>query len=252
LKYIHIALAILIVIPTFIFSVFVGMLPAAVMRLLGAHDSSKRWMRLNGTNIARIILWSLNIRIVARGLDHIPQEGSAVCFVANHQSALDIPAVLAGLRIWPGFIAKAELQKVPILSTWIKAMNCVYIDRNSPRSSIGAILKGVEHIRNGIPMFVFPEGTRSKTGALGEFKSGSLKLATRAKAIIVPITIDGTRIGLEHKHGVRRVQVVISVSEPIPTADLDEDELKVLPHVVYGAIEQQFKSIVQQAVEQHD
>ena len=243
LKRIHLAIAIGIVVPTFILSLFVGIIPAAVIRLFGARRAAYRWMRFNGTNISRTILWSLRIKLDVFGLERIPPEGSQVCFVSNHQSMLDIPVVLAGLRIWAGFIAKSELKKVPILNTWIKSMNCVLIDRKSPRSSIEAILKGVENIRAGIPMFVFPEGTRSKTGALGEFKSGSLKLATRAKAIIVPITIDGTRKALEQKRGIGRVTVRISVADPIATAALDEEQLKKLPETVYGAIEEQFLSL---------
>lgn len=243
MKYIHLAIAILIVIPTFILSIFVGILPAFIMRLCKADRIAERWMRFNGTNISRTILWVLRIKVEAVGTDRIPAAGTPVCFVSNHQSMLDIPVVIAGLRIWAGFIAKSELKKVPILSTWIKSMRCVYIDRKSPRSSIEAILKGVEHIRNGVPMFVFPEGTRSKTGELGEFKSGSLKLATRAKAVIVPITIDGTRKALEQKQGLRRVRVRISVAEPIPTASLDEEALKALPDRVYGAIGEQFRSL---------
>jgi 1-acyl-sn-glycerol-3-phosphate acyltransferase len=97
-------------------------------------------------------------------------------------------------------------------------------------------------------MFIFPEGTRSKTGALGAFKSGSLKLATRAKAIIVPITIDGTRKALEAKVGVRPVTVFLSVAPPVITEGLDEQGLKELPDHVYRTIEQQFRSLSDQAV----
>lgn len=243
LKRIHLAIAVLIVVPTFIFSLFVGIIPALLMRLFRLGTLADRWMRMNGTNISRTILWSLRIKLEIIGLERILRDGTPVCFVSNHQSMLDIPAVIVGLRIWAGFIAKSELRKVPILYTWIKSMNCVLIDRKSPRSSIEAILKGVENIRSGIPMFVFPEGTRSKTGKLGEFKSGSLKLATRAKAVIIPITIEGTRRALEQKRGIGRVSVRISVAEPIPTAPLDDDELKRLPDTVYGAIEEQFQTL---------
>lgn len=244
MRHIHFALAVLIVIPVLILSMFVAVLPAAIMRLFKADKAANKWMRIHGTLVSKTIVWSLNTKLIVEGREKIPPEGTPVCFVANHQSMIDIPAVVAGLHIWAGFITKAELKKVPLLSAWIKSINCVYIDRKSPRSSVEAILKGVENIRNGIPMFVFPEGTRSKTGELGEFKSGSLKLATRAKAVIVPITIDGTRKSIEQKSGARRVIAHISVADPIPTASLDEKQLKELPDKVYGAIEEQFKSFV--------
>ncbi|MFA5467447.1 MAG: lysophospholipid acyltransferase family protein [Sphaerochaetaceae bacterium] len=242
MKYIHLFFAILLVVLTFIFSIFVAIIPAAIMKLFKRRLSAEKWMRVNGTLIAKTIVWSLNMKLVVEGQEKIPPQGTPVCYVANHQSMLDIPVVIAGLHVWAGFITKQELKKVPILSNWIKAMQCVYIDRSSGRSSIEAILKGVENIKNGVRMFIFPEGTRSKTGQLGQFKSGSLKLATRSKAVIVPITIEGTRQGVKEKKGFRRVIVHLSVSDPIETASLDAEELKALPGRVYSAIEQQFTS----------
>lgn len=243
LSRIHIFFALLIIVPTFIISLFVAIIPAYIMKLFKADKYYEKWMRFNGTNIARIILWSLRVKVVVEGREKIPQEGSSVCFVANHQSMLDIPTVLAALRIWAGFITKAELKKVPILNAWIASMHSVYIDRKSNRSSLQAILKGVENIKNGIPMFIFPEGTRSKTGELGKFKNGSLKLATKAKAIIVPITLDGTRLAFEQKKGIRKIVVHVTVADPIPTADLDEEQQKELADVVFGSIQKQFKSL---------
>jgi len=230
--------------PVFILSMIVAVLPAALMRLFGCEKASDSWMRINGTLLSRIIIWVLHARIEVEGLERIPRDGTPVCFVANHQSILDIPAVVAGLRIWAGFIAKKELKRIPVVSSWIASINCVYIDRKSPRSSIEAILKGVENIRNGIPMFVFPEGTRSKTGRLGEFKSGSLKLATRAKAVIVPIAINGTRRAWESKKGIRLVRIRMSVAEPIRTADLDDRQMKELPDRVYEAVSQRYLALV--------
>ena len=243
LKILHIALASLVVVPVLILSVFIAIIPAALLRLFKANRAADRWTRVNGTLVARIILWSLNTRIHADGMENIPQKGTPICFMANHQSLLDPFAVVAGLHIWAGFITKRELKKVPLVNFWIESINCVYIDRKSPRSSIGAILKGVDNIRKGIPMFVFPEGTRSKSGGLGEFKSGSLKLATRAKAVIVPIAISGSRNAFEDKRGIRPVHIWISVCKPIPTEQLTDAELKTLPDTVYHTIQQRYDQL---------
>lgn len=241
MKYIHLFIASIVVIITFILSIFVAFIPAGIMRLFKKKEAYQKWMRLNGTNIARIIVWILGMKVEVEGRENLPARGESVCFVANHQSMLDIPLVMACLGVWAGFITKSELKKVPILNVWIEEMQCVYINRKSPRSSIEAILKGVENIKKGVPMFVFPEGTRSKTGALGEFKTGSLKLATRAKATIIPITIEGSRDALETKKGIKRSRVHLTVSKPIETAHLSEDEIHALPSLVFGAIERQFK-----------
>ncbi|PKL12113.1 MAG: 1-acyl-sn-glycerol-3-phosphate acyltransferase [Spirochaetae bacterium HGW-Spirochaetae-8] len=248
LKLLHLIFAFGIVIPVLLLSVFVAIIPVAIMRLFKAERAADRWARINGTMIATISVWTLNVKMHVDGLEHIPADGTPLCFVANHQSLLDIPAVVSGLGIWAGFITKKELKKVPLLHFWIESINCVYIDRKSPRSSIEAIIKGVDNIRKGIPMFIFPEGTRSKTGALGEFKVGSLKLATRAKALVVPIAICGTRKAFEEKKGLGRVHVRISVCEPIPTAALTEEEIKLLPAKVFGAVESKYNDLMKSQV----
>ncbi len=248
LNKLHVILTFAVVIPVLFISVFVAIIPAFIMRLFKANIVADRWIRFNGTNIASIGMWSLRVRIHVDGMEKIPRDGTPVCFVANHQSLLDIPAVVSGLRIWAGFITKKELKKVPLLNFWIQSMHCVYIDRNSPRSAIEAILKGVDNIRKGIPMFIFPEGTRSKNGRLGEFKSGSLKLGSRAKAVLIPIVISGTRRAFEEKDGIGPVHVDLLVCDPIPTIDLTEEEVKELPTRVFTAIEERYNILTQAIV----
>ncbi len=236
MKYIQVVLAFIIIIPALIISMFVAIFPSFVMRLIGLNKAADQWMYINAVNISKVILFSLGTKVVTHNKELIPPKGSPVCFVANHQSAVDIPVVAGFLHVWAGFITKAELKKIPIVSSWIKAIHCVYIDRKSPRSSIEAILKGVDNIRNGIPMFIFPEGTRSKNGRVNEFKSGALKLATRAKAIVVPITIEGTRAVFEDRKGISIPKITLTVNTPIDTSLLDEEGLKELPTTVFNSI----------------
>lgn len=243
MKIIRIFIAALIVVPALILSVFVAIIPAGIMKLFHGRKAANKWMRINGTFIAKLILFMLNVKVHVDGIENLPTDGTPVCFMANHQSLLDVPIVVGSLGIWAGFITKKELDRVPIVNFWVRSINCIYIDRKSARSSIEAILKGVQNIKNGIPMFIFPEGTRSKTGQLGEFKNGSLKLATRSKAVVVPIAIRGIRPGLEDVRNLRRVHAYASVCKPVATADLTDEQLKDLPHVIYGEIETRFAEL---------
>ncbi len=243
MKFIRIFFAGLIVIPALLLSLFVSIIPAGIMKLFGGKKAAGKWMRVNGHFIADLILFMLNVKVTVQGRENIPPEGTPVCFMANHQSLLDVPVVCGPLRIWAGFISKKEIKKVPIINWWVSSINSVYIDRKSPRSSIEAILKGVQNIKDGIPMFIFPEGTRSKTGKLGEFKNGSLKLATRAKATIVPIVIKGDRAGLEGIKNLKRVHVSVSVCKPVDTAQMDEEQIKELPQVIYGEMTKTFNAL---------
>lgn len=236
MKPIRVILAFIIIIPALLISMFVAIFPSFVMRLFNAHKAADRWMHINAVNISKVILFSLGTKVITHNKELIPPKGAPICFVANHQSAVDIPVVAGFLNVWAGFITKAELKKIPIVSSWIKSIHCVYIDRKSPRSSVEAILKGVDNIRNGIPMFIFPEGTRSKNGKVGEFKTGALKLATRAKAIIVPISIEGTRGAFEDRKGFGIQKITLTVNTPIDTSLLDEQGLKDLPTTVFNSI----------------
>ena len=163
--------------------------------------------------------------------------------MANHQSMLDIVAFYGPANLSASILAKAEVKKIPIINLWCYALECVFIERQSPHETVKAILRGVERLKNGKAMLIFPEGTRSKTGQIGELKSGSLKLATRSKAIIVPITIKGLRAGLENLQGFKRVHAYLSVSDPIFTNDLTSEELTELHTTVFGTIAKRFEEL---------
>jgi len=179
------------------------------------HKVAVSWgrdlMKLSGSQIKVI------------GEENIPKD-KAVLFVSNHQSNLDIPILLGYIDKPKAFIAKIELSKFPVLSTWMKYMNCVFIDRSDVRQSLRAIKEGTKLLKEGYSFVVFPEGTRSKDGTLGEFKPGSLKLATKSGAPIVPITIKGANdIMPSGKLVIRPANVEVIISEPI---FMDEDIAK--------------------------
>ena len=123
--------------------------------------------------------------------ENIPQEGP-VCFVANHESYCDILPFFTAVPFECSFVAKDEFRKVPLLGKWIERIRGVYIKRNDARASLKAINEGVEYIKEGFSLVIFPEGTRSRGPVQGEFKTGSFKLATKARAPIVPVSIKGS------------------------------------------------------------
>ncbi len=125
-----------------------------------------------------------------KGAENMPAEGT-VLFVANHQSYMDVPAVMAIMGRPMGFVVKDDLEKIPFFDQWLVHMQCVPIARGEARKALEAILKTAKILKSGYNMMLFPEGTRSKDGKLLPFKAGSLKAAQRGNAMIVPIAIDG-------------------------------------------------------------
>lgn len=118
-------------------------------------------------------------------------------YVSNHQSMLDIPVIMMNVKDTAGAVAKIEMKKVPVISYWMKELGCVFLDRENGREGLKAILEAIEKIKGGRSMLIFPEGTRTRSNGIGDFKKGSLKLAVKANVPAIPITVNGTYKGLE-------------------------------------------------------
>lgn len=112
--------------------------------------------------------------------------------VANHQGNFDIPLIMGHVSSEVGFLSKVENGKFPFIGSWMRLLHCVFIERGNPREAVKAIQTGVDTLKQGYSLVLFPEGTRSKTGKLQDFKPGSLKLASKAGVTIVPVIIDGS------------------------------------------------------------
>lgn len=120
------------------------------------------------------------------------KEGRAAMIVSNHNSWQDIPYL--GTTIgWRNYkiIAKKELLKVPILGNGISAGGHVVVDRTNRRSQLMTLKSGIETLKNGVMLCAFPEGTRSKDGKLKPFKNGAFKMAYKAGAPVIPLSICG-------------------------------------------------------------
>lgn len=179
------------------------------------NDFCKKLLNLSGSKVTVI------------GKENIPKNDSVV-FVSNHQSYFDILIFIGFVPRPKGFIAKAELKKFPLLRTWMKNINCVLIERGNPRKGLKAINEGIKLLKEGYAMVLFPEGTRSKDGDLLEFKPGSLRLATKSKATVIPVTINGAyKIMPKGKLSIRPADVEVIISEPIKVDEevLDSNEL---------------------------
>ncbi|MEA4826022.1 MAG: lysophospholipid acyltransferase family protein, partial [Clostridium sp.] len=133
--------------------------------------------------------------------------------------------------------AKKEMAKIPLISRWMRNIRCVFIDRKNVRESLKAINEGANNLKNGYSMVIFPEGTRSKSHNIGEFKKGSLKMATKAKVPIVPITIDGSyKIFEEHNGWLRKGEIKLTIEKPIYLEKLSQEEQKNLSEIVKAEI----------------
>lgn len=216
-----------------------GVLVHAVTWIVGRFDEGAclriRSAYVRGGVAAVWLFGGGKARILGR--ENIPTD-RPVLFVANHRSLLDIVLCLKLIPVPVGIIAKKELEAIPLLRLQMRDIRCLFLDRKDNRQGLKVILQAIEYVKGGQSMFVFPEGTRSKTeGELLPFHAGSFKIATKAKAPVVPITIVGMGDVLEdHFPKLKHAPVVIEFGEPIETAGMGRDEIKGLPDRVRGII----------------
>ena len=174
--------------------------------------------------------------IEMHGVENIPKDG-AVVFMSNHQGNFDTAIFMACIDKPKGYVAKIETKKIPMVRTWMTYLHCVFMDRSTLKTAATAIFEGVQTIKDGYSLVIFPEGTRSRSDQMGEFKGGSFKLATKPKAPIVPVTINGSYKLMEANGGkVKSGTVHVYIHPPIDTAKLSKEEIAALPETVQHII----------------
>ena len=137
-----------------------------------------------------VILAISMVRVKASGLNNILDEPAI--YAANHASQLDIPIMCTRVNRPMFFIAKIELQKIPILSQYIKVVGMILVDRKNRERAMASMRTAIQDIQGGKSIAAFPEGTRTKTGELLPFKKGIFTISKEGRIPIVPIALIGS------------------------------------------------------------
>lgn len=181
--------------------------------------------------IFRLVLKIAGVKITVKGKENIPED-RAVLYVGNHRSYFDI---LVGYTTVPGlvgFVAKKEMEKIPLLSTWMRYVNCLFLDRKNLKEGLKTIMEGIDQVKNGVSVWIFPEGTRNKQEDLMDllpFKEGSLKIAEKSGCPVVTVAMTGTaEIFEKHFPYIRPGNVTIEFGKPFFLKEL-EPEFKKFP-----------------------
>ena len=179
--------------------------------------------------VFRFILKLAGVTYEVQGLENIPRD-RAVLYVGNHRSYFDI---LVGYTTVPGllgFVAKKEMLKIPLLYQGMVQVNCLFMDRQNVKEGLKTILQGIEKIKRGVSIWIFPEGTRNrneKETDLLPFKEGSLKIAEKTGCPVIPVAITGTADVFEkHLPFIRPAHVTIEFGEPFFVKELPPEQKK--------------------------
>jgi 1-acyl-sn-glycerol-3-phosphate acyltransferase len=177
---------------------------------------------------ARDLVSATGSTVDVRGLENLPKDRT-ILFVCNHQGSFDIPLAIGYLPVPKGFVAKVEMLKMPLVGKWMKLMKCVFIDRRDKRKSIMALNEASKNLATGYSLLLFPEGTRSKSSTVGEFRASLSKLIQKSDVTVVPVTIDGSyRIMESNGNIIKPANVTLTVGQPIDTAGLTKQEVDAL------------------------
>ena len=140
---------------------------------------------------AKAILKVAGIKVIVAGAENLCFEGPKV-LIANHQGNFDIPILMACLPVNFRFMVKKELFSIPVFGWHLKNRGDIPIDRKNAVRASETIQSLAQDMKSGDPVLIFPEGTRSLDGRVGDFKRGSVMLASESGAKIVPIGISGS------------------------------------------------------------
>ena len=233
-----IRLILIVIFAIIIFFASLIMLP--VFWLIGKfnQDAKDRGSLRFVQGVFKVVLFLSGVTTTVKGLENLPKDGEAVLFVGNHHGFFDTIISYTYMKPRTGFVAKKEIEKVPLLNIWMKYLYCLFLDRKNMKEGLKTILTGIDYLKAGTSIVIFPEGTRSKGGPMKDFKAGSFKLATKSKSPIIPVTMDGSYKIMEHGDGpwFKPATVNLYIHPAIETASLTKEEQDELPKKVQNII----------------
>lgn len=190
--------------------------------------AGKIWSRLN--------LRAAGARVRYEGLENATRHQPCI-YVANHQSNVDIWALLAVLPKQTRFVAKQSLFRVPVLGWALRVSDFIPIDRDNRSTAIRSLKLAAQKIRGGRPVVLFAEGTRTAGDTLAPFKKGPFHLALEAGVPIVPVAIRGSGAVMPpHGLAVRSGPVRVRFCEPIDVEAYRPRDVRGLLNTVHGVI----------------
>lgn len=181
------------------------------------NSIDKIWQYLN--KWTNSVIKTAKIELEITGIENL-QADTTYIVISNHSSLFDIPVIFKVCPFNVRIIYKKELNKIPIFGWGLAKTPYIRINRSDARDAMKSIDQAVASIKENISVIIFPEGTRSKDGKLGEFKRGAFMMATRSGKPILPVAISGTNALLPNgKLKFNSGKVKVSFLPPVPALE---------------------------------
>lgn len=181
------------------------------------------------------------VKLTVIGEENVPKD-VPVLYVGNHRSYFDILLTYTRVPRPTGYIAKKEMEKIPLLSIWMRNLHCLFLDRDNVKEGLKTILTAIEKVKSGISICIFPEGTRNKVNdTFLPFHEGSFKIADKSGCPIVPMVINNSAgIYEDHLPKIKKAHVVLEYLPPIYIKDLEKEEKKRVGAMVQEQIKERY------------
>jgi 1-acyl-sn-glycerol-3-phosphate acyltransferase len=164
-------------------------------------------------------------------------EHEVAVYASNHLSYFDTPVLFAKLPFQFRILAKHGLWKVPFIGWYLNRSGQVPVDQSSGRAAIASLSRGIQTLKHGLPLLLFPEGGRAADGRPHPFLSGCAYMAIKAQVPLVPITLIGTYELLPiHTYHLYPHPLAIIIGDPIPTTGLTTRDADALTQRLFDTI----------------
>lgn len=179
--------------------------------------------------VFKIVLFIDGVKITSYGIENLKKmnDEKSIFIISNHRGYFDILTGYVTLNRMCAIVAKNSLKKIPVLSYWMKKINCMFLDRDDLRSGMQMILDSIKLIENGISVWIFPEGTRNKNEIphdLLEFKQGLFKIPQKTDCYILPLAIlNSENVFEKHIPLIKSTNVYINIGKAYKISELSEE-----------------------------
>ena len=193
--------------------------------------------------VSELLLMLLGARVHIRGMENIPTDQKFL-FVSNHQSWVDAIVTAWTLRAYRmSFVLKKSLMTKFVLGEYLHACGFISLDRENAREGVKSINKCVDKIiSNEASVLIFPEGTRSGGYEMGEFHSGSFKIATKAKCPIVVCSLQNS-FKVTKRFPFRHTNVYVDIIEVLNYSDYQDKTTQELSDYTHNLIKENLENL---------
>lgn len=193
------------------------------------HESLRKWCKL--------IISILNYKLIVEGNEYL-DVSEPIYFVSNHQGTFDPAIIICASEVPISFISKKQNEKLPLIGSWSKTIKNIHFDRDSREDNIHMLRDSARRLKAKDNILIFPEGTRSKSSKLNEFKVGSIQPAYLSKATIVPIVLNNSYAFDEKKpkSNIMKVKFLKPIKHDEYKKYSQEEIVKLLYNLIKGEI----------------